>query len=64
MLFLLNFTNNLYREQIAESMNVSVEELELQYGLMTLADEEFVADCGVEDEGEISVHMALDGGMK
>ena len=45
-------------------MNVSVEELELQYGLMTLADEEFVADCGVEDEGEISVHMALDGGKK
>ena len=38
--------------------------MELQFGIRTLANEEFVADCGILDEGEMSVHMSLDGGKR
>ncbi len=31
---------------------------------MTLQDEQFVADCGILDEGEVSVHMSTDGGKR
>ena len=40
------------------------EEVELQYGIMTLQDEQFLADCGILDEGVVSVHMSLDGGKR
>ena len=45
-------------------MNVDAEGLELQYGIRTLQAEEFVLDCGILDEGEMSVHMCLEGGKK
>ena len=31
---------------------------------MTLQNEEFLVDCGILDEGEISVHASLDGGKR
>ena len=40
------------------------EEIELQYGIMTLQDEQFLVDCGILDEGVVSVHMSLDGGKR
>jgi len=40
------------------------EDIELQYGIMTLQDEQFLADCGILDEGVVSVHMSLDGGKR
>mgnify|MGYP001145161868 CR=1 FL=1 len=40
------------------------EEIELQHGIMTLLDEDFLVDCGILDEGEVSVHMSLDGGKR
>ena len=40
------------------------EEFDLQFGIQTLDDEMFLANCGIEDEAEISVHMTLDGGKK
>ena len=54
----------MFREQIAESMDIAADELEVQFGIATLEDEQFLADCGVVDEAEVSVHMALDGGKK
>jgi len=45
-------------------MSVPSEELELQFGIMTLENEQFLADAGVLDEVEVSVHVALDGGKK
>jgi ribosomal protein S27AE len=45
-------------------MNVSAEDIELQYGLRTLTTEEFLLDSGILDEGVISVHEALDGGKR
>jgi len=40
------------------------EEIELQHGILTLQNEEFLADYGILDEGEVSVHMSLDGGKR
>ena len=40
------------------------EEFELQNGIMTLQDEQFLVDCGILDEGVVSVHMSLDGGKR
>jgi len=45
-------------------MEVDAEEIELQYGIRTLQGEEFLADCGILDEGELSVHTSLDGGKR
>ena len=36
----------------------------VQYGIQTLDEETFLADAGLVDEGEVSVHFALDGGKK
>ena len=46
------------------SMEMEASEVELQYGIMTLDNEMFVTDCGILDEGEMSVHMSLDGGKR
>ena len=43
---------------------MDAEEIELQYGIQTLEDEQFLGDCGIVDEAEVSVHMSLDGGKK
>ena len=53
-----------YREQVANTMDIEATDLELQFGIKTLQDEEFVTECGVTDECEMSVHMSLDGGKK
>ena len=45
-------------------MQVDAEDIELQYGIRTLQAEEFLADCGILDEGEVSVHASLDGGKR
>merc|ERR1712058_198824 len=45
-------------------MDIDAAELDLQYGIQTLADEAFLQDCGILDEGEVSVHMSLDGGKR
>merc|ERR1712147_323736 len=36
----------------------------VQYGIQTLDNETFLADADITDEGEVSVHFALDGGHK
>merc|ERR1711935_31328 len=51
------------KNQIATDMDVQ-DEFDLQFGIQTLGDEMFLADAGIEDEAEISVHMTLDGGKK
>ena len=43
---------------------MNLENFELQYGIRTLQAEEFLADCGILDEGVVSVHMSLDGGKR
>ena len=53
-----------FRAQVAASIECDQEDLELQYGIQTLGDEQFVVDCGIEDEGVCSVHMSLDGGKR
>ena len=45
-------------------MEIDAQELDLQFGIKTLQTEEFLADCGIEDEATINVHMSLDGGKK
>ena len=55
---------NPYREQVAANIEIDAEDLELQFGIKTLQDEEFVTECGITDECEMSVHMSLDGGKK
>ena len=60
----LFFNLSLFREQVASNLEVEASEIELQYGIRTLQSEEFLADCGIEDEGECSVHMSLDGGKR
>ena len=40
------------------------EDFMVQYGIQTLDEETFLADAGIVDEGEVSVHFALDGGKK
>jgi len=53
-----------FRAQVAASIECDQEELVLQYGIQTLGDEQFVVDCGIEDEGVCSVHMCLEGGKR
>merc|ERR1712216_20779 len=45
-------------------MEIDAAEVELQYGIQTLPEEAFLVDCGILDEGEVSVHMSLDGGKR
>jgi small subunit ribosomal protein S27Ae len=45
-------------------MDITADELDLQYGIRTLQAEEFLADAGILDEGVVSVHMSLDGGKR
>ena len=40
------------------------DEFMIQYGIQTLDEETFLADAGVTDEAEVSVHFSLDGGKK
>ena len=46
------------------NMDCDTEDIELQYGIQTLQNEQFLVDCGIVDEGECSVHMSLDGGKR
>lgn len=65
MLFLLSFINYFFlRQQVASAIECDAEDLELQYGIQTLQNEQFLVDCGIMDEGECSVHMSLDGGKR
>ena len=52
------------KDQIAEKMALGGEDFMVQYGIQTLDAETFLADAGIVDEGEVSVHFALDGGKK
>lgn len=52
------------REQVASAISCDVEDLEIQFGIQTLQNEQFLVDCGIMDEGECSVHMSLDGGKR
>merc|ERR1712216_183194 len=45
-------------------MEIDAAEVELQYGIQTLPEESFLQDCGILDEGVVSVHMSLDGGKR
>ena len=40
------------------------EEFNLQFGIQTLDEETFLADAGIVDEAEVSVHFSVDGGKK
>merc|ERR1712100_118122 len=52
------------KEQISEKMDLGDQDFMVQYGIQTLDEETFLADAGITDEGEVSVHFALDGGKK
>ena len=52
------------RAQVATAIDAEFEDMEIQYGIQTLENEQFVVDCGIEDEGVCSVHMSLDGGKR
>ena len=45
-------------------MSLGEDDFMVQYGIQTLDEETFLADSGIVDEGEVSVHFALDGGKK
>lgn len=53
-----------YRQEIAERFGADEEAFELQYGIRTLQGDQMLVDCGIIDEGEVSVHMSLDGGKR
>ena len=53
-----------FRTQIANGMDCAEEDFVLQYGIQNLDGEQQLVDCGIVDEGEISVHMSLDGGKR
>ena len=62
-------TQTLYFEDsslVADLKNeVAIEgDFTLQYGIQVLENEDFVVDCGIQDEGVISVHASLDGGKR
>merc|ERR1711934_1201181 len=52
------------KEQVAEQFDLCANEVDLQYGIQTLDNESFLQDCGILDEGVVSVHMSLDGGKR
>merc|ERR1719240_1654318 len=52
------------KTQIAEGMSLPEEDFVLQHGIQTLEGDHQLVDCGILDEGEISVHMSLDGGKR
>ena len=54
----------MYRQEIAEKLSADDQDFELQYGIMTLKADQQLVDCGIIDEGEVSVHMSLDGGKR
>merc|ERR1719506_1006800 len=45
-------------------MDCAEEDFVLQYGIQNLDGEQQLVDCGIVDEGEMSVHMSLDGGKR
>ena len=45
-------------------MQLAESDFELQHGLKQLEGDEMLVDCGILDEGEVSVHMSLDGGKR
>merc|ERR1712096_324273 len=38
------------KEQVAQDFDLSAEDLELQYGIQTLQNEDFLGDCGILDK--------------
>lgn len=52
------------RTQIATGLEVAEDDFVLQHGIRTLEGDQMLVDCGIVDEGEISVHMSLDGGKR
>merc|ERR1712147_591354 len=52
------------KEQISEKMDLEGQDFMVQYGIQTLDNETFLADAGITDEGEVSVHFSLDGGKR
>merc|ERR1712070_299231 len=52
------------KEQISQKMSLQGQDFMVQYGIQTLDEETFLEDAGIQDEGEVSVHFALDGGKK
>ena len=44
-------------------MNIT-DEFDIQYGIQNLKDEQFLVDCGILDEGVVSMHFSLDGGKR
>lgn len=53
-----------FRNQVASDMAIDEADFELQYGIQTLEGSQALVDCGILDEGEVSVHMSLDGGKR
>ena len=53
-----------FRTQIAAGLEVPEDDFVLQNGFRTLDGDQMLVDCGIVDEGEISVHMSLDGGKR
>ena len=45
-------------------MDLPADDMELQYGVSTLSNEDFLAAFGLVEESVITVHMPLDGGKK
>merc|ERR1711907_663739 len=43
---------------------MGASEIDLQHGIQTLQNEDFIAALGLSEDSEICVHMPLDGGKK
>merc|ERR1711935_678385 len=52
------------KNKVAMNMDVDASEFDLQFGIQTLQNEEFVNAFGLQEEDEITVHAPLDGGKK
>merc|ERR1711862_49174 len=45
-------------------MDVDATDIDLQFGIQTLQNEDFVSALGLEEDDELTVHAPLDGGKK
>ena len=52
------------KNEVAMRMDVDASEIDLQYGIQTLQNEDFVDALGLQEDDEITVHAPLDGGKK
>jgi small subunit ribosomal protein S27Ae len=52
------------KNEVAMRMELPADDMELQFGIQTLPNEEFLAEFGLVEESVITVHMPLDGGKK